>query len=168
MSSSQDPDTADPRPVYLVYGTRPDGNNIGCRPVFMIYGLPIALYFIGTLIACVGLHYTRRLHPWEAVEDFFILLFASAIIGIPGLLVVIRHPWASLGLKLPLRHPRLGGLVQAWIGLIFFIGMLLTGASLFISIPFLETRNGVLVTLIALLLCIGIPILALALFDRRR
>ncbi len=166
--SRPEQDNVDQRRIYLVYGTHPDRRegDIGCRPVFWLFGLPIALCFSGFLITVASRPYTR---PWEVGYEL-LLLSISAIIGIPGVLLALRHPWGALSLvpQLKLRHPRLGGLVQAWIGFLFLCATLVAGVGSFISFPFFATRYGVIVTYTVLFLSIGAPILALDLFDRRR
>lgn len=168
--SRPEQDNVDQRRIYLVYGTHPDRreDDIGCRPVFLVYGLPIALCLIGGLIGVANANqpYTW---PWE-VGNLVIMLSMSASIGIPGVLLAMRHPWGALSLvpQRKLRHPRLGGLVQAWIGFLCLCAMLIAGVNSFISLPFFDTRSGALAIFIVTSLSIGAPILALYLFDRRR
>lgn len=167
--SRPEQDNVDQRRIYLVYGTHPDRreDDIGCRPVFLVYGLPIALCFIGGLIEVAN---ASRPHTWPwQVGNLVILLSASAIIGIPGALVAMRHPWGAVSFvsQRKLRHPRLGGLVQAWIGFLFLCATVIAGVNSFISLPFFNTRSGALAIFIVMFLSIGAPILALYLFDRR-
>lgn len=149
--------------------------NVDQRPMMLIYGASITLCLIGFLIGCVGIQYLRHAQSFEAGDLMWkagvvlMLLAASAFHAIPGALGAMRHPWATgRGSELAPHHPRVGGLVQAWIGFIVASVALLLGLDAFISIPFFETRFGLLVTFGVLFLCAFIPLMAVYMFDRRR
>ncbi len=154
------PPSQDQNPTTVGDAPRPDGDNLGWRPVLQVYGACVAL---GLCAFLIGLVYTQL---WGAV---FLLLFVllGAYLAIPGALVAMGHPYGAFFRSERYVHPRLAGLVDVLVGLMY--GAL--GGFLFVSMLFPLTLYEVLGVIwipIVLGLVGSVPLLALNLFDRRR
>jgi hypothetical protein len=145
-------------PLANVKAARPHQHHVDTRRLFWLLGaVPL---FTGMFLS---------------LTDFFlgvpfIALGWFVMVGLPGALVALRHPWAAAMLRTlrqEYRHPRLFGLAQAW--LCFLVpGWLSINVSPFrYPLAFISVELFVVVTAVLFVVGFG-PLAGIWLFDRRR
>lgn len=142
--------------------SRQSRSNVSYRPLWWLCGTGFALFVIGMFIVRLSLS-SSATESWVRVGVFVAMLCGVPIFIIPGTLLAVQHPWGATFSLLTehYAHPRLFGLALAWSGLVLSGG---TGVLLFALDPLSAPRYLPLAEL-----PVGLaPLLALALFDRRR
>jgi hypothetical protein len=150
-----------PRPAIVDRTGRPLGS-VAYWPMRWMRRAGFTLFFVGFVIVELGPH-SGAVWPWQTAG---LLLCAGGLfvyIGLPGALVVLRHPLAATMrqmLEQGFRHPRLMGLAQVWAGIFM---------SYWVCALLLRQLPSTPVFLPYALLLVGVgPWLVLVLFDRRR
>jgi hypothetical protein len=169
MSSSQEPTSP------TTGGTpRLDWSSIYPRPMQWFCEIGLSLLMAGSLIAAAS----PAASAWATVGLLLMMLSLFVLSAVIGALLALRHPWGACFRVLVERHyahPRLVGLAVVWAGL---VTSSLMGAILYLARPpfpsALDAADGWKwllaggVAALALFLIALAPLLALALFDRRR
>jgi drug/metabolite transporter (DMT)-like permease len=140
-------------------------HTLGATPYQRLRWLRVAgvvLFFLGFLLASLRPQ-SAPLWPWQTAGALLCAVGSFVYIGIPGALVVLRHPWAAdlrQRLKQSFKHPQLMGVAQAWAGVVWSY---VVGAVLLHTLPGPSAFSAYAILLVG----IG-PWIALVLLDRRR